>query len=90
MAHLLRLGRDLVKQGDIAAARMAFKRAAVAGNSQAAFELGMTYDQFFLRQWRVVGMAPDVSQAREWYDLANRLGSTEASRQLERLARGPQ
>jgi ATP-dependent exoDNAse (exonuclease V) alpha subunit len=31
----------------------------------------------------------DVAQAREWYDRAMKLGSTDASRQLERLASMP-
>jgi TPR repeat protein len=37
----------------------------------------------------VVGFDPDLAQAREWYDRAIKLGSTEASRQLERLASMP-
>jgi TPR repeat protein len=62
------------------------KRAAGTGNAQAALELGMTFDPVLLAKWGFPGFYPDVAQAREWYDRAIKLGSTEASRHLERLA----
>jgi TPR repeat protein len=46
----------------------------------------MTFDPVFLIQSGVLGIAPDVAQAREWYDRAVKLGSTEASHHLKRLA----
>jgi hypothetical protein len=85
-AALLKLGEDLLKQGDIATARVLLKRAAIAGDAQAALTVGMTFDQAFLTRWGVLGPIPDAAQAREWYDRAIKLGSTEASRHLERLA----
>ena len=75
-----------LKDGDILSARLLLKRAASAGNAQAALELGMTFDPFFLAERGVVGFAPDVAQARGWYERAVELGSTEASRLHERLA----
>jgi hypothetical protein len=86
IAALLKVGENLLHNGDVAAARTVLKRAATAGNARAALELGMTFDQAFLNKWGVVGFDPDLAQAREWYDRAIKLGSTEASRQLERLA----
>jgi hypothetical protein len=74
-----------LKDGDILSARLLLKRAASAGNTQAALELGMTFDPVFLSERGVVGFAPDVEQARVWYERAEELGSTEASRLLERL-----
>jgi TPR repeat protein len=65
------------------------KRAAIAGNAQAALELGLTYDPVLLAQLGVLGFAPDAGQAREWYDKAIKLGSTEASRHLEQLSSMP-
>jgi len=88
-AALTKLGEELLKQGDIATARVLLKRAAIAGDTQAALQLGRTYDQAFLAQWGVLGFAADAAQAREWYDRAIKLGSTEASRHLERLANVP-
>jgi TPR repeat protein len=62
----------------------------MAGNAQAAFELGMTFDRTFLSQWGVRDFVSDAAQAREWYDRAIQLGSTEASRHLARLTGLPQ
>ena len=75
-----------LKDGDILSARLLLKRAATAGNAQAALKLGMTFDPVFLAEQGVVGFAPDVAQARGWYERAAELGSTEASRLLEQLA----
>jgi TPR repeat protein len=75
--------------GDIASARLFLKRAANARDAQAALDLGMTFDSIFLAQRGVLGVAPDATQAREWYDRAIKLGSTEASRYLEKLASTP-
>jgi hypothetical protein len=83
---LIERGEEFLKSGDIAAARISLTRAANAGNAQAALEVGMTFDPGFLAQKGVLGFAPDVAQAREWYDRAIKLGSSEASRNLERLA----
>jgi TPR repeat protein len=45
----------------------------------------MTFDPAVLAERGVVGFAPDAAHAREWYDRATKLGSTEALQQLERL-----
>jgi hypothetical protein len=89
IAGLIKLGRDLLKHGDVESARFLLKRAAIAGNAQAALELGLTFDEIVLAQSGVLGIGSDVGQAREWYERAIKLGSTEASRHLERLASMP-
>ena len=89
IAGLIKLGRDLLKQGDVESARFLLKRAAIAGHAQAALELGLTFDGTVLAQSGVLGIGSDVGQAREWYEMAIKLGSTEASRHLERLASMP-
>jgi hypothetical protein len=89
IAGLIKLGRDLLKHGDVESARFLLKRAAIAGNAQAALELGLTFDATVLVQSGVLGIGSDVDQAREWYERAIKLGSTEASRHLERLASMP-
>jgi TPR repeat protein len=86
IATLLKRAEDFLKIGDIAAARLALRRAAAAGNAQAALSLGMTFDPAVLAEQGVLGLAPDEEQARAWYQRAAELGSTEASRRLERLA----
>jgi hypothetical protein len=89
IAGLIKLGRDLLKHGDVESARFLLKRAAIAGNARAALELGLTFDGTVLAQSGVLGIGSDVDQAREWYERAIKLGSTEASRHLERLASMP-
>jgi hypothetical protein len=86
IANLLKRGEAFVKSGDIPSARIALRRAANADNAQAMLALGMTFDPDFLSEQGVLGFAADAEQARAWYEKATRLGSTEASRRLARLA----
>jgi len=88
-ATLMQLAWAALKQGDIATTRVLLKRAADLGDAQAALELGMSFDPVFLGTLGVVGIAPDVAQAVEWYNKASALGSVEATRHLKRLARLP-
>jgi hypothetical protein len=82
IAMLVRRGKDFLKDGDLASARLLLQRAATAGNAEAAFILGTTFDPLFMRRMGVIGAAPDIARAREWYKRAAELGSTEASQQL--------
>jgi hypothetical protein len=86
IATLLKRGQDFLKTGDIMSARLVLRRAANAGNGHAALALGATFDAVFLAQLGALGFAPDVAQARVWYQRALELGSTEASRRLDRSA----
>jgi hypothetical protein len=87
IATLMRRGQEYLKTGDIAAARLVLRRAANAGNPQAALTLGSTFEPLVLGELGAHGFLPDLAQARFWYDKAARLGSTEASRRIETLAR---
>jgi hypothetical protein len=87
IATLMRRGQEYLKTGDIAAARLVLRRAANAGNPQAALTLGSTFEPLVLGELGAHGFLPDLAQARSWYDKAARLGSTEASRRIETLAR---
>jgi hypothetical protein len=89
VARMVKLGRDLLKHGDVESARFLLKRAAIAGDAEAALELGLSFDETVLAQSGVLGSGSDVGQAREWYEKAIKLGSTEASRHLARLASMP-
>ena len=82
IAMLVRRGKDFLKDGDLASARLLLQRAAAAGNAEAAFILGTTFDPLFMRRMGVIGAEPDITRAREWYKRAAELGSTEASQQL--------
>jgi TPR repeat protein len=84
---LVKRGQEYMKIGDITSARLALRRAVSAGSAQAAFALGATFDPVVLGELGVLGFAPDAAQARAWYQRAAELGSTEASRRIERLAK---
>ena len=85
---LLKRGKDLIANGDIAAARLILKRAADANNAEAALALAATYDPFVLRELKVYGFMPDAAMARVWYEKATELGSPTAPRRLEMLTQG--
>jgi hypothetical protein len=83
---LVRRGRELVAEGDIAAGRLLLTRAAEAGDGQAAHALAGTYDAIVLGKLKVIGVVPDDHLARLWYEKAAALGVSEAGRRLEQLA----
>jgi hypothetical protein len=85
---LLKRGKDLIANGDIAAARLILKRAADANNAEAVLAFAATYDPFVLRELKVYGFAPDAAMARVWYEKAAELGSPAAPRRLEMLTQG--
>jgi len=87
VAVLLKRGAELVANGNIVAARLIYKRAADAGEAQAAFALAETYDPLVLQRLGVKGLAADAAMAQSWYEKAGALGSTEARGRLELLAR---
>jgi hypothetical protein len=82
---LIKRGKDLITNGDFAAARLLLKRAADSGSGEAALALGATFDPSFIHQLGAIGIQPDVDRAREWYQKAAALGSNTASKQLANL-----
>jgi DnaJ domain len=87
LATLRRRGNEFIANGIIAAARLVFQRAAEACDTDAAFALAATYDPKMLRKLGSRALAPDIATARAWYEKAKKLGSAEASNQLELLAK---
>jgi curved DNA-binding protein CbpA len=87
LATLRRRGNEFIANGVIAAARLVFQRAAEACDTDAAFALAATYDPTMLRKLGSPALAPDIATARAWYEKAEKLGSAEASNQLELLAK---
>jgi hypothetical protein len=84
---LLSHGKNLMANGDLAAARIVLRRAVDANNAEAALVLAATYDPLVLRELKVYGFAGDTGMARAWYAKAAELGSSEAPRRLEILKR---
>jgi hypothetical protein len=86
VALLVERGRVYFEAGDVAAARLLFRRAANAGDAAAALAMGATYDPAVLSNRLVRGFGADLEQARIWYEKARELGSPEGPRRLEMLA----
>jgi hypothetical protein len=86
IAILVKRGSDLLANGDLAAARLLFRRAAEAGSAEGALALGTTFDPVVLQRLGAIGAAADPAQARQWYQRAAELGSSTASQQLAGLA----
>ena len=75
IAFMMKGGAEFIANGNIAAARMMFRRAAEAGDPAAAFALAETYDPLVLAKLGAKGgIAPDVALAQQWYAKANELG----------------
>jgi TPR repeat protein len=87
VALLLQQGEQLMEAGDFAAARTLFQRAAEADSAEAATALAATYDPAVLARMGTVGITPDVVKALFWYEKAASLGSSDAKRRLELLAK---
>jgi hypothetical protein len=85
---LLKRGKDLIANGDIAAARLVLQRAAEANDLEATLALAATYDPYVLRELKVYSFAADAGMARAWYEKARELGSPAALRRLEMLTSG--
>jgi hypothetical protein len=79
---LMQRGQDSLKSGDIATARMLFSRLADGGIADAAFAAAQSYDPRYLAAHNVLGVPGDDAKAREFYQRAAQLGSTEASAHL--------
>jgi len=78
-------GEGYLRQGNIAGARLLFRRAAEAGYAPAAIRLGATYDPAELDRLQVQGVPADRAEARKWYERARELGAPEAAERLARL-----
>jgi hypothetical protein len=87
-AMLRKQGDQYIAAGDFVGARVVLERAADAGDASAALALAATYDPVVLARFKVKGLTPDIVKAGLWYERARSLGSPEAPRRLEALARG--
>ena len=82
-AALMERGRDLLRNGDVASAQLAFRRLAEAGKADAALALATTYDPRYLLEHNLVGIVGDEAKARAWYRRAKEPGSIEADHFLQ-------
>ncbi|EJN12606.1 hypothetical protein PMI42_04094 [Bradyrhizobium sp. YR681] len=82
LAGLMTRARSLIGVGDIAAARLLLERAANAKDATAALLLAQTYDPAVLGTSDARSVIADASAARDWYQRAASLGSSEARQRL--------
>jgi hypothetical protein len=87
ISALVQRGDSLFAQGDVASARLFYKRAAIAGNGKAALRLGNSFDSVFLNRVGMGGVHGDVSLATRWYYRALELGEDDAAVLLTALAK---
>jgi hypothetical protein len=76
----------MIRQGDIAGARVLLSRLARSGDSFAAFALAQTYDPTMLKKWGVLGIKADADQAQKFYQQALEGGIDAARGRLADLA----
>jgi hypothetical protein len=76
----------LLRVRDISGARLILRLLADNGDARAAYLLGNTFDPDYLKENRIIGIQPDQSQARGWYELARNLGYSQAAQTLQAMS----
>jgi hypothetical protein len=78
-------GDTLLQQGDVASARLIYRKLALKNIVESALAMAGTYDPDFLATIQIRGLRPDIEEARYWYEFASKLGSKVAAQRLEVL-----
>jgi hypothetical protein len=84
-ADLLQKGDQLLKAGDMVAARQFFERAFTLGAAEGALGVGKSYDPAVYAALGVQGLAADPPRAMEWYQRAAKAGQPEATAAIAAL-----
>ncbi len=84
-AAMLARANQILKNSDVAAARLLFEYIAGRGSAKGAFAMGQTYDPEFLKTLFVKGLKADVEKAKAWYRRSIELGGGEAQARLSDL-----
>jgi hypothetical protein len=85
-SELLERATQLLRRGDVAAARLVLAFAHETGSARAGFLLAETYDPHILSTWRVLGTRADAGKARELYGKAYAGGIAEAKARSDALS----
>jgi hypothetical protein len=85
LATLMTRAKGMIAIGDIASARLLLERAAEAQEASAALLLAQTYDPAVLGTQDMRSITPDPAMARDWYQKAARLGSSDARQRLAQM-----
>jgi hypothetical protein len=87
-AVLLARGKDVLKQGGIAAARLIFEELATRGSAAGALALARSYDPAHVAASPTAALAPNMALALKWYEFAAELGNQDAKRRLAEITPG--
>ncbi|TVR99859.1 MAG: hypothetical protein EA406_02180, partial [Rhodospirillales bacterium] len=87
VAALLERGNAMLDRGDVASARLFFRRAAEAGSPEGALLMGASFDPLTFRRLGIRGIRPDVAEAIAWYQVALERGGTDADSRLASIRR---
>lgn len=82
---LLGQGDDAFRRGDLASARLLYRRAYDANDGRGALGIGASYDPVFLRRYHLWTQYASPEEARIWYLRAHDLGAKDAQNRLKRL-----
>lgn len=85
--ELVTQGNRYLAEGKVGSARLFFRQAAEANLALGALRLATTYDPSELSALKVLGVSPDLAEARKWYERARDLGAPEAEQRLADLAK---
>ncbi len=85
-AVLSERARQLLGEGDIAAARLLLLHLAERGDGEAAYDLARTFDREGLAELGAKGLDGDPARARGWYERASQVGHVKAAERLKVLA----
>ncbi|HEY7643572.1 MAG TPA: hypothetical protein VH858_00905, partial [Hyphomicrobiales bacterium] len=86
-AVLMTRGNQILQQGGIAAARLIFEEVAEHGSPAGALALARTYDPAYAVP-AGTAPAPNLAEARKWYERAAELGNPDAMQRLAEIASG--
>jgi TPR repeat protein len=78
----------MVREADLASARLFYERAVDAGDAHAALKLGATYDPLFLSKAGLRFVRPDPAAARHWYERGRDLGAGDEAEILLAASKG--
>ncbi len=83
---LLTKGKQLLKDGNIVAARETLKFLAQQGHAESANLIAKTYDPEEFKNFNAAGIEPNLKEAKKWYTIAAKLGAKEAQNRLKEYA----
>lgn len=84
-SQIFKRARSYLKQRDISSARMILQYAATLGSGISAMALAETFDPNYLKKINLHGVSGSPTDARKWYNMAARLGITEANARITAL-----